>query len=88
MVVLYGSIEEQQRTRQVMERLRAGTPYARFLIRQIQPYLVPVRTYAANGFRARGLIVEITPGIAEWLGGYDPIRGLAADELALTELVV
>lgn len=87
-VVPYGSIKEQQRTRQVMGRLRAGTPEGRFLVRQIQPYLVPVRTYAANGFRARGLIVEITSGIAEWLGGYDSIRGLTADDLTLTELVV
>jgi len=87
-VVGYGSADEQRRTREAIDRLRRGTPDGRYLIRQIQPYLVPVRTYAANKYRQRGLISEIAPGIGEWLGAYDPIRGLVADDPALTDLVI
>jgi CRISPR-associated endonuclease/helicase Cas3 len=87
-VVFYGSPEEQDRTRKIVEKLRIGTPDGRYLMRRLQPYVVPVRTYAAKRFRARGLTREITPGIGEWLGGYDEVRGLIADDPALTELVI
>jgi CRISPR-associated endonuclease/helicase Cas3 len=87
-VVPYGSPEEQRRTRNVLERLRRGTPGGRGLTRLLQPYLVPVRTHAANNYRSKGLIKEVAPGIGEWLGEYDRVRGLVADDPALTDLIV
>jgi CRISPR-associated endonuclease Cas3-HD len=87
-VVGYGSADEQRRTSEAIELLRRGTPDGRHLIRQIQPYLVPVRTYAANKYRLRGLIREVAPGIGEWRGAYDPVRGLVADDPALTDLII
>ncbi|HUY20356.1 MAG TPA: CRISPR-associated endonuclease Cas3'' [Candidatus Binataceae bacterium] len=87
-VVFYGSSGEQRRIRKIVDRLRAGAPEGRQLMRRLQPWIVPVRTDAAARFRARGLIREITGGIGEWLGGYDPIRGLTADDPVLTDLVI
>jgi CRISPR-associated endonuclease/helicase Cas3 len=87
-VVGYGSTKKQEHIRKVIERLRGGTPDGRHLIRELQPYLVPVRSYVANKYRMRGLIREVAPGIGEWLGTYDPVRGLVADDPALTDLVV
>jgi CRISPR-associated endonuclease/helicase Cas3 len=92
-VVAYGSLEEQERTRSIVQRLRAqrlprGGANARSLITDLQPHLVSVRTRLAKAFRVRGLIRDIIPGIGEWLGAYDPVRGLAANDVALTDLVV
>jgi CRISPR-associated endonuclease/helicase Cas3 len=87
-VVAYGPAKTQRRMREIVERLRSGASDGRHLIRELQPYLVSVRTFVANEYRIRGLIREVRPGISEWLGMYDPIRGLVADDPALTELVV
>jgi CRISPR-associated endonuclease/helicase Cas3 len=87
-VVAYGPSKTQRRMREIIERLRSGAPDGRYLIRELQPYLVSVRTSVANKYRIRGLVREVRPGIGEWLGTYDPIRGLVADDPALTEPVI
>ncbi len=87
-VVAYGPARRQRRIREIIEHLRGGAPDGRHLIRELQPYLVSVRTSVANKYRVRGLIREVRPGIGEWLGTYDPIRGLVADDPALTDLLI
>jgi CRISPR-associated endonuclease/helicase Cas3 len=74
--VQYGSPREQSRIRSLVEQLRAGTPAGRYLIRELQPYLVSVRTADADKYRAQGLIGEVTEELGEWLGVYDSVRGL------------
>lgn len=86
--VLYGTETEKELTRERIDRLRTGAPDSRALIRALQPYLVPVHARTAARFRARGLIREVITGIGEWLGEYDAVRGLAADDPKLTDLVV
>jgi hypothetical protein len=47
-----------------------------------------VNMQTAKSFHARGLIRDVMTGIGEWLGNYDPVRGLVADDPALTELAI
>jgi len=88
-VVPYGSEQVRRETKALVERLRAGAPDGRRLLRKLQPFLVPVRASAAKQYKSAGLIKEIGIGwgIGEWQGTYDPVRGLVADDSSLTELV-
>ena len=60
----------------------------RWLLRQLQPYLVNVRTRLIDGYRREGLLNEITSGLWEWLGRYDLVRGLTVANRDAEELVV
>jgi CRISPR-associated endonuclease/helicase Cas3 len=75
-VVQYGSPRERARVRSLVEQLRAGTPAGRYVMRELQPYLVSMRTADADKYRSQGLIGEVTEGPGEWLGVYDSVRGL------------
>lgn len=79
-VVAYGSEAEQQSVQSIIAQLRAGTPNARHLLRRLHPYLVSLRRHQAVEYHDQGLIADICPGLGEWLGGYDPVRGLSATE--------
>jgi CRISPR-associated endonuclease/helicase Cas3 len=87
-VTKYGTPEERAQVRRWLEGLRGGGADARWRMQRLQPYLVSVRCREAERYRRQGLIDEIVPGIGEWQGGYDRVRGLAADRLDLETLVV
>jgi CRISPR-associated endonuclease/helicase Cas3 len=79
-VTSYGSGDERRRVRDLLDRLRRGGPDGRDTLRQLQPYVVAVRKEQAALYRRQGLIAELMPGLGEWLGGYDDVRGLAVIE--------
>ncbi len=60
----------------------------RWLLRQLQPYLVNVRTRLIDGYLREGLLNEITSSLWEWLGRYDLVRGLTVANRDPEELVV
>lgn len=84
----YGSDEERRKVRQWLDRLADGAPDARYLRRYLQPYIVSVRAREAEKYRRQGLIRTVAPGLGEWLGAYDPIRGLQAQDPDPDSLVV
>jgi CRISPR-associated endonuclease/helicase Cas3 len=65
--------------REVLEDARLGRANPRRTLRRLQPYIVSVRRRDAERLRARGLIEAIAPGLGEWHGEYDPVRGLVID---------
>lgn len=67
-------------------RQREETP--RWALRQLQPYLVNVRTRLLQEYYKEGLLNEVTPGLWEWLGGYDLVRGLVVANRDPEELVI
>jgi len=75
-ITTYGSPADRRIVRQTLDRLAAGTPDGRFLRRRLQPYLVSVRSREAEKYKRVGLVAPVQPGIGEWLGEYDPVRGL------------
>ena len=87
-VVAFGSAEEQRRVRRLVDRLRCGDPHGRVTLRALQPYLVAVRAHEAERYARQGRITWIMPGLGEWHGAYDAVRGLVVDDKAPDALVV
>ena len=80
-ITRYGSDEQRGRVAGALDELRRGTARGRQLRRILQPYMVNIRRPQASRLRAQGLIVDIAPGIGEWMGEYDVVRGIVLDDL-------
>jgi CRISPR-associated endonuclease/helicase Cas3 len=78
-IVHYGTAHQQRRVQQLIEELRAGTPRGRYIVRELQSYIVSIRRTDADKWRASGLIADIVDGIGEWTGAYCSVRGLIGD---------
>jgi len=72
----------------LMVQLRRGEPDSRRLFRDLQPYLVNVRARLVPAYQEQGLLQPLAPNLWEWLGRYDPIRGLNTGNRDPAELVV
>jgi CRISPR-associated endonuclease/helicase Cas3 len=68
--------------------IREQKDVPRWAIRRLQPYLVNVRTRLIPEYHKEGFLYEIAPGLWEWLGSYDYLRGLAVVNRDPAELVV
>jgi CRISPR-associated endonuclease/helicase Cas3 len=87
-VVAYGSDKEQRMVQRALEQLQRKTGSPRLLLRNIQPYLVSIPTYMAERYRRERLITPVIPGLGNWLGAYDLIRGITGDDLDRNLLVI
>jgi CRISPR-associated endonuclease/helicase Cas3 len=87
-ITSYGTDGERRQVRHLLEPLRHGAPDSRALLRALQPYLVSLRKREAERHRSSGLISEVTPGLGEWMGDYDAVRGLVDRDLDPDSLVV
>lgn len=98
-VTTYGSAEERLQVRSLLDGLRdprRGAVTPRAALRMLQPYVVTVRRREAKAYRQRGLLEDVHPtgrpdagyGLAEWHGGYDEVRGLAAEGASADAFVV
>lgn len=75
----YGTDEEQKSVAVLLERLQAGGPDARYVLRKLQPYTVAVRRRAAQQYRQSGLIVPIMDDIGIWCGKYHERYGVTGE---------
>jgi CRISPR-associated endonuclease/helicase Cas3 len=48
----------------------------RWAIRKLQPFLVNLRSRQVAAYEASGLLLAVAPGLWEWHGRYDSVRGL------------
>jgi CRISPR-associated endonuclease/helicase Cas3 len=88
-IVHYGSDDQQDKAQRAIARLRRDQTQARFILRQLQPFMVSLRRREAERYRKQGFIDELLPGVGLWLGKYDSVRGLVAkDDLDLDRLVI
>jgi CRISPR-associated endonuclease/helicase Cas3 len=72
----------------LLSLLRRAEETPRWLLRRLQPYIVGVRTRQIPEYHREGLLSEVAPGVWEWLGQYDAVRGLIVANRDPTELVV
>lgn len=86
--VRYGTPEQQAALRRLLDQLQARAGNPRRLMRALQPYLVSIRRREAERLRRAGLVGEVVPGLGEWLGHYDPVRGLAGADPEAESLIV
>ncbi|HUX86076.1 MAG TPA: CRISPR-associated helicase Cas3' [Chloroflexota bacterium] len=84
-VVRYGDDGEVDR---LLSTLRRSSLESQFLLRQLQPYIVNVRSAALGRFAGDGLVSEVRPGLWEWHGAYDNARGIGAGKVDLARLVI
>jgi len=91
-VTEYGTTEEQQQVRSLIDALRAGAPPTRERMRRLQPHLVSLWKHQADKHMQAGFLSPqdpegLAPGIWEWKGEYDPVRGLSATDVDADALV-
>lgn len=80
-VTSYGSTQARQRLRDLVRQLRRGSAHGRSIMRLLQPYLVNLPARTAEDCRRQGTAVPIQAGLDEWVGEYDPVRGLVLREI-------
>jgi CRISPR-associated endonuclease/helicase Cas3 len=68
--------------------LRRAEETPRWLLRRLQPYIVGARTRLIPDYYREGLLNEVAPGVWEWLGQYDAVRGLTVANRDPTDLMV
>ena len=72
----YGEPEERRMVEDTLDKLRNGTPEARFLLRRVRPWTLQVyRSQVASNERS-GLMAQVMPGVYEWFGDYDSVTGI------------
>ena len=82
-ITSYGTPQEQEMVRLLLQELPEGGPGGRALLRRLQPYLVSLPRNKAAGYQRDGLIATVIDGLGEWRGPYDPVRGLTAADTDL-----
>lgn len=60
----------------------------RWLLRQLQPYIVNIRTRKITEYQREGFLQELKIGLWEWLGRYDATKGVVVANRDPEELVV
>src|SRR5690606_30958021 len=82
-VVPYGTEEQQRNIADWVTELRAGTPHGRYILRQLQPYMVAVRPHEFTEYEQEGFVVRIGEHLGEWHGSYDHRLGIQAQDIPL-----
>lgn len=72
----------------LLKALRDRPERSRGILRRLQPYLVSVRRQTLQRYAGEGLATEIVPGLWEWHGKYDPVRGIGSGEVDWQALTV
>jgi CRISPR-associated endonuclease/helicase Cas3 len=78
----------------LVEQLRNNWGSRRLLLRRLQPYLVALRRRQTQEYQRQGFITPVLVDdedrllVGQWLGRYDPVRGLVADDLDIDQLIV
>lgn len=76
----------QGKVARLLEELKY-TGITRNLMRRLQPYLVPIWEYQLPRLQREQLVCELSPGLWEWNGGYDPVRGITEKARNPEELI-
>jgi CRISPR-associated endonuclease/helicase Cas3 len=88
-VVHYTSpVTDEQQIRSLLAVIREQNEIPRWALRRLQPYLVNIRRRLIPEYHREGFLHELTPGLWEWLGGYDFLRGLVVTNRDPAELVI
>ncbi|HVC33999.1 MAG TPA: CRISPR-associated helicase Cas3' [Chloroflexota bacterium] len=72
----------------LLEDLQRYPQRGRAILRRLQPYIVSVRQNLLQHYVAQGLTLEVMPGLWQWFGKYDDVRGLGAGGPDIVRMVV
>ncbi|MCM2357144.1 MAG: CRISPR-associated helicase Cas3' [Geobacteraceae bacterium] len=58
------------------------------VMRKLQPYLVNINRHYLKKYESEGLVIPLFPGLWEWCGGYDQLKGIVATAIEPDRLVL
>lgn len=88
-VVRYrGPVRSDRTVDNLLRIARGDMDVPRETLRRLQPYLVDIWRRALIPHEQAGRLSEVRPGLWEWLGGYDSVRGITGSSGDPAELVV
>ncbi|HHY92564.1 MAG TPA: hypothetical protein GX511_04400 [Firmicutes bacterium] len=82
-IVRYGDVDSVD---SYIAAIKRSGP-SRRLLRLLQPYLVAVNRHLLPGLQSEGEVAPIAPGLWQWLGGYDQLRGLTTSHYDPADLI-
>jgi len=87
-IVPYHDPQEPGRVARLLAALQNIPDQTSALLRQLQPYMVTLRKREHAEAVRRGLLKELYPGLWQWLGTYDSVRGIVLDGYADPEYFI
>ncbi len=78
-VVHYDASDKPGAVDSLLSTLQHQPARSRECLRRLQPYIVGLRPRELTQAQKRGLATEIIPGLWEWRGNYDNLRGIILD---------
>ncbi len=78
-VVKYHDSQEPGRVERLLVEVQQQPSLTYKYLRQLQPYMVNLRQNELVFAQQRGLAIEVLPGLWQWLGKYDAVRGILLD---------
>lgn len=78
----------KENVNKLVDELNRQPTASRWLYRSLQPYIVNVRGRRMPAYERQGMARRLTPCVWEWLGRYDPVRGLDDGNFQPEELIV
>jgi CRISPR-associated endonuclease/helicase Cas3 len=78
-VVAYRDPQQSDRVERLLAEVQQQPSHTYSYLRQLQPYMVNLHQNELAFARRRGLVIEVLPGLWQWLGKYDPVRGILLD---------
>ncbi|PKL77039.1 MAG: CRISPR-associated helicase/endonuclease Cas3 [Candidatus Melainabacteria bacterium HGW-Melainabacteria-1] len=73
---------------ELMSRLQQPWHSPKRVLRQLQPYMVNILKFTFSQYQREGLARELMPGLYEWLGQYDALKGLSSNMIEPEDLVL
>lgn len=80
-IVKYRDPQEPDRVERLLAEIQQQPSLTYKYLRQLQPYIVNLRQKELAFARQRGLAIEVLPGLWQWLGKYDAVRGILLDDM-------
>jgi len=78
-VVKYLDPQEPGRVERLLVEVQQQPSLTYKYLRKLQPYMVNLRQNELVFAQQRGLAIEVLPGLWQWLGKYDAVRGILLD---------
>ncbi len=85
----YGAEAERDTVKKTLEQIQKREQNPRLLLRKLQPWIVSVGEWQLPKLTQDGSVIEIMPGLYEWLAPYDEQIGIGhSDPLDVARLIV
>ncbi len=78
-VVPYRDPQQPDRVERLLADVQRQPSLTYSYLRQLQPYMVNLHRNELASAQKQGILIEVLPGLWQWLGKYDSLRGILLD---------